>query len=49
MPSPLSRPPSYFVAGGFGQDLEKLDGALQTAGAEAAATPSPAQAPAAKK
>jgi uncharacterized caspase-like protein len=39
----------YLVAGGFGQDLEKLDGALQTAGAEAAATPSPAQAPAAKK
>jgi uncharacterized caspase-like protein len=35
----------YFVAGGFGQDLEKLDGALQMASADAGGI----QAPAAKQ
>jgi hypothetical protein len=39
----------YFVAGGFGQDLEKLDGALQTASAATGATTSPSSAPAGKK
>jgi hypothetical protein len=31
----------YFAAGGFGQDLEKLESALKTASAAANPTPSP--------
>jgi hypothetical protein len=35
----------YFIAGGFGQDLEKLDGALKTASAAANPTAPPSPQP----